>query len=102
MRKIPFIPEKTKPSEILDGFIWRHFLGSNPHNLPDGHKVGQGLNELGPEARAIISELKSDDLVNIRPDLAMIGPVSDWEYKRKLSRDKLNFDKKVLKIFCNK
>lgn len=86
-----FIPEKTKPFEVIDEFIQWHFL--SPH--PGSYKVGRGLDDVDADLLSTMAQLKSDDLANIRPELAMIGPDSPREA---FSRDKLKFDREVLGI----
>jgi hypothetical protein len=60
------------PREVLDGVIeFTYFFGDVTRRWP---KPGQQILMLSEERRKILKELKSDDLVNIRPDSILGWP----------------------------
>jgi hypothetical protein len=54
----PFIPEKTTATELIDIFIWKHITCG----VKKSYKIGQCLEELDDDMRAVLATLKSSDL----------------------------------------
>ena len=74
--------------------------------MPDCYKgrrcsigPGQYIERMSPEKRAIISNLKSSDIANLRSDAIWCGEESEPDrQKRRLKEDMLEFDREVLGI----
>lgn len=60
------------PLEALDAAIWRiHLLCSGRYTRKDS-KPGQLISELSPKHRALLKDLKSSDIENLRPDAIIL------------------------------
>ncbi len=60
------------PLEALEAAIWRiHLICSGRYTRKDS-KPGQLIAELSPEHRALLKELKSSDIANLRPDAIVL------------------------------